>query len=135
MEAGYSITATKRKARVEVDEEEEEEEEGSSWASHTLRIRKHMQWSSEGLGGERELEEGKECFFGEERRGEGEGWKHKCSASQAYFHPAFILHPLRYSPPPPPTHSPSSLNLWDDEIGVQGLGGRRGRRPLAGAIL
>lgn len=51
MEAGYSITATQRKARLEVGEEEEEVE-GGSWASHTLRIRKHMQWSSEGLGGE-----------------------------------------------------------------------------------
>lgn len=44
-----------------------------SWASHTLRIRKHMQWSSEGLGGERELEEGR-VFFGVRRGGEkGEG--------------------------------------------------------------
>lgn len=94
MEAGYSITATKRKARVEVVEEEEKEVEGCSWASHTLRIRKHMQWSSEGLGGEGELEEGKECFFlGEERRGRRGGMETQV-LGQAYFHPAFILHPL-----------------------------------------
>lgn len=55
---------------------------------------------------------------------------------QAYFHPAFILHPLLFCPPPPPTHSPSSLNLQDDETGVQGLGeetreeAARWRRPL-----
>lgn len=34
-----------------------------SWASHTLWIRKHMQWSREGLGGEWELKKEGECFF------------------------------------------------------------------------
>ena len=111
MEAGYSITATKRKARVEVVEEEEEEEvEECSWASHTLRIRKHMQWSSEGLGGEGELEEGKECFFWGGEEG-AKGRDGNTSARPGVFPPRF--HPA--SPPLqssssslPPTH----LHLW-----------------------
>lgn len=90
-----------------------------------------MQWSREGLGGERELEEGKECFFGEQRRGGGAGWKQVLG--QPNFHPAFILHPLPCLPPSPPT-SPSSLNLPDDEIGVQGLRQTR-ESPLSGANL
>lgn len=104
MEAGYSITATKRKARVEVVEEEEKEVEGCSWASHTLRIRKHMQWSSEGLGGEGELEEGKECFFfggGEEG---AKGRDGNTSARPGVFPPRF--HPAS---PPLPSSSSSSL--------------------------
>lgn len=74
-------------------------------------------------------------FWGGEEEGvKGGGGRGTQVLGQAYFHPAFILHPLLYLPPPPPTHSPSSLNLWDDEIGVQGLGGRQGRereRPFA----
>lgn len=55
-----------------------------------------MQWSSGGLGGERELEEGKQwVFLGGERRGEegcGEGGGMETQVlGQAYFHPAFIL--------------------------------------------
>ncbi|MED6257136.1 hypothetical protein ATANTOWER_012451 [Ataeniobius toweri] len=78
-------------------------DERGEWASHTLRIRKHMQWSSEGLEGEGELEGAKEWFLGGE-----EGCRYSarrvstplffCSAS-----PAFALLP----------HSllPSSLKL------------------------
>lgn len=71
-----------------------------------------MQWSSGGLGGERELEEGKLCFFwegrGEEGCGEGGGMETQV-LGQAYFHPAFILlyrlpSSLSLSPSLPPTH-------------------------------
>lgn len=69
-----------------------------------------MQGSSGGLGVERELEEGKQCFFwegrGEEGCGEGRGMETQV-LGQAYFHPAFILlYRLPSSLPPslPPTH-------------------------------
>lgn len=100
-----------------------------------------MQWSSGGLGGERELEEGKQCFFweGREEEGCGEGGGMETQVlGKAYFHPAFILLyrlPFCHPPPPPPIHSPSSLNLADDEMGEQGLGGSQGWRLLSGAIL
>jgi len=64
-----------------------------------------MQWSSEGLESERELEGGKECFLGGERGGM------ETSTQPGVFPPCF------YHTPPSsasPTHSPSSLNLWDD---------------------
>lgn len=74
-------------------------------------------------------------LFGEERRGEGEGWKHKCSARRISTLLLSYIPSSTTPPPPPPTYSPSSLNLWDDEIGVQELGERHGRRQLTGTIL
>lgn len=59
------------------------------------------------------------------------------SARPGVFPPCFYPTSPRLPPPPPPppTYSPSSLNLWDDEIGVQELGERHGRRQLTGTIL
>lgn len=75
--------------------------EGWGWASHTLRIRKHMQWSSEGLKGEWELEEGKECFLG--RKGGVKGRDGNTSARPGVFPPCF--YPTSPSLPPPSASS------------------------------